>query len=575
MSAKKVLIVGGVAGGMSAAARARRLSEDAEIIVFERSGYVSFANCGLPYYLGREIESESELILQTPEALKTRFNLDVRVLSEVVDIEPISKTITVKDLVRQETYQEKYDDLVLAVGASPLRPDIPGMDLAGLFSLRSIEDVQAIESWIEDKKPRNVVIAGGGFIGLEMAEQLSRRGLNVTLVDGSEQVLTPLDPEMACLVQAELLKHGVELVLQAPIKEFRPPLALTSSPKSCFVVAGEHFPIAADLVILGLGVRPEIALARKAGLRIGERGGIRVNERLETSVAGIWAVGDAIEVVQPVSGQSTRIALGGPANRQGRIVADNIFGGKATYRGTLGTAILRVFELTAGMTGLNETQLSAASIPFEAIHLHPSHHAGYFPGAARLNMKLLFHSRTGLILGAQVVGKEGVDKRIDVLATALKAGMTVRDLAELELAYAPPFGSAKDPINLIGMAAVNVLDGLLKQIQPGQLASLGDSVTLIDVRSSAERQAGFIPGSMNIPLNDLRKSVANIPAGKPVVVYCQSGQRSYYASRYLVQHGFVVKNLSGGYLTWKSLFGKESCTGGLALAPQAVPVPGL
>jgi rhodanese-related sulfurtransferase len=309
-------------------------------------------------------------------------------------------------------------------------------------------------------------------------------------------------------------------------------------------------------------------------LRIGERGGIKVNERLETSVDGIWAVGDAIEVVQPVSGRATRIALGGPANRQGRIVADNIFGGKDTYRGTLGTAILRVFDLTAAMTGLNETQLSQASIPFEVVHLHPSHHAGYFPGATRLDIKLLFHSRTGVILGAQVVGKEGVDKRIDVLVTALKAGMTVRELAELELAYAPPFGSAKDPINLVGMAAVNVLDGLLKQVQPGQLAALGDSVTLIDVRSSAERHAGFIPGSMHIPLNDLRKSVTKIASDKPVVVYCQSGQRTYYASRFLAQHGFAVKNLSGGYLTWRSLFGKESCTNSLALAPQAVSVPG-
>lgn len=550
----KVVIVGGVAGGMSAAARARRLSEKAQIIVLERSGHVSYANCGLPYYLGKEIESEGSLLLQTPATLKDRFNLDVRAHSEVIDIDPQAKSVTIKNQKTQETYKETYDDLILAVGAAAIRPQVAGIDLPGIFTLRNIEDMQAIERWIEQKNPQNVVIAGGGFIGLETAEQFRRRGMEVTLIDSSDQVLTPLDPEMAAIVHQELQKHKVQLVLSSPIKEFRARSNEDAhAPLSCWTIAGEQAPIASDLVILGLGIRPEITLAQKAGLTIGERGGIRVDRHLQTSVANIWAVGDAIEVVQPVDKQFTRIALGGPANRQGRIVAGNIFGHHEVYDGTLGTAILRIFDLTVALVGLNESQVKQAKIPFEKTYLHPSQHAGYFPGAERLDLKVLFHKETGVLLGAQIIGREGVDKRIDILATALKARLTVKDLADLELAYAPPFGSAKDPINLLGMIAGNVLAGFVTQVQWHELpGSPADQYCLLDVRSRREREAGLIAGSLNIPLPELRKSLDKIPVNKTVIVYCQSGQRSYYACRFLQQNGFAVKNLAGGYLTWKS-----------------------
>ncbi len=556
--AKKIVIVGGVAGGMSAAARARRLSEDSEIIVLERSGHVSYANCGLPYFLGGEIQSQDKLIVVTPDALKNKLNLDIRVHHEVVAIDAKAKVISVRETTTERTYEESYDDLILSVGAAPIRPNVSGIDLPGLFTLRSIEDVESIQSWFELQKPRNAVIAGGGFIGLEMAEQLVRRGLNVTLIDGKDQVLAPLDIEMAELVHIELRQHDVKLVLGMPIEGFLAPgevaTAAEDLPKSCWVLAGKHEPIPADLVILGLGIRPEVTLARKAGLTIGERGGIRVNENLQTSSPNIWAVGDAIEVRNPVNGAWTLIALGGPANRQGRIAADNIFGSNETYDGTLGTAILRVFDLTVASVGLNELQLKSSTIPYEAIYLHPSNHASYYPGAERLDMKVLFHNETGTLLGAQVIGKEGADKRIDVLATAIKAGMTIRDLSELELAYAPPFGSAKDPINLAGMAGTNVLDGLTEQVQWYQVPALSkDGSLLIDVRTRAERDRGYIEGSLHIPLPELRKLLSEIPEGKEIITYCQSGQRSYNASRFLKQKGFKVKNLSGGYLTWKSM----------------------
>lgn len=556
--ARKIVIVGGVAGGMSAAARARRISEDSEIIVLERSGYVSYANCGLPYYLGGEISSQDALIVVSPDALRNKLNLDVRVHSEVVAIDAQTKVISIRETTTQKVYQESYDDLVLSVGAAPIRPNVPGIDLPGLFTLRNIEDVQSIQNWFETQNPRTVVVAGGGFIGLEMAEQLARRGLDVTLIDGKEHVMAPIDAEMAALVHNELHKHSVMLMLGKPIAGFRAPAEVSAgadvAPKSCWVLAGEHEPIPADLVILGLGIRPEIALARNAGLEIGDHGGIRVNQNLQTSASNVWAVGDAIEVRHPISNSWTRIALGGPANRQGRIVADNIFGAQAVYDGTIGTAVLRVFDLTVASVGLSEHQLKTSSIPYEAIYVHPSHHATYYPGAERLDMKVLFHKQTGALLGAQVIGKDGADKRIDVIATAIKARMTIRDLSELELAYAPPFGSAKDAINLAGMTGTNVLDGLIEQVQWHQIETLAaDETCLIDVRTSGERKRGFIQGSLHIPLSELRERLSEIPAGKEIVAYCQSGQRSYNASRLLKQKGFKVKNLSGGYLTWSAM----------------------
>ncbi len=560
--ARKIVIVGGVAGGMSAAARARRLSEDSEIIVLERSGHVSYANCGLPYFLGGEIQSQDDLIVATPGALKNKLNIDIRVHNEVVEIDAQAKVVSVRETTTQKIYQESYDDLILSVGAAPIRPKVPGIDLPGLFTLRSIEDVEAIQSWFEIHKPHTAVVAGGGFIGLEMAEQLARRGLDVTLIDGKDQVLTPIDPEMAELVHNELRRHGVTLVLGKPIEGFRSTAdsakATNDLPKSCWVVAGDHEPMPADLVILGLGIRPEVTLARKAGLAIGERGGIRVNEHLQTSSPNIWAVGDAIEVRNPISESWTLIALGGPANRQGRIAADNIFGANEVYDGTVGTAILRVFDLTVASVGLNEQQLQSSNIPYEPIYVHPSHHASYYPGAERLDMKVLFQRDTGALLGAQVIGKKGADKRIDVLAVAITARMTIRDLSELELAYAPPFGSAKDPINLAGMAGTNVLDGLSEQLQWHQVPALStDGVSLLDVRTSSERDRGYIAGSLHIPLPELRKRLSEIPAGKEIVTYCQSGQRSYIAYRLLKQKGFSVRNLSGGYLTWKSMQSEE------------------
>jgi len=564
--AKKIVIIGGVAGGMSAAARARRLSDDSEIIVFERSGFVSYANCGLPYFVGGEIESQDKLIVVTPDALKKKLNLDIRINQEVVAIDVEAKLVTVKERLSENTYQESFDDLVLAVGAAAIRPAVPGIDLPGLFALRSIEDVESIQSWFESHNPRTAVVAGGGFIGLEMAEQLVRRGLDVTLIDSKDQVLAPLDVEMAELVHKELTKQGVKIVLGQAINCFLAPgapvthteskveAASEHAPKSCWVVAGQHKPIHADIVILGLGIRPEVSLARGAGLTIGDRGGIRVDENLRTSAPNVWAVGDAIEVRNPVNDSYTLIALGGPANRQGRIVADNILGAHEVYAGTLGTAILRVFDLTVASVGLNEVQLKSSSIPYEAVHVHPTQHAGYYPGAERLNIKVLFHKETGRILGAQIVGQEGVDKRIDVLATAMKAGMIIRDLAELELAYAPPFGSAKDAINLAGMTGTNVLDGFSEQVQWHQINELiKEGSCIVDVRSSGERERGFIAGSIHIPLPDLRERFSEIPAEKEIITYCQSGQRSYNAACLLKQNGFRVKNLSGGFLTWSSM----------------------
>lgn len=555
MTAKKIVIVGGVAGGMSAAARARRLSEQSEIIVFERTAHVSYANCGLPYYLGGEIKSQAKLLVATPQDLKDKLNLDIRVRHEVIAIDKEAKTVTVRDIAAGRDYQESYDDLILSVGAAALRPDIPGIDGPGRFVLRTIEDVANIQNWIEQQNPKTAVIAGGGFIGLEMAEQLTKRGMTVTLVDNKEQVLSPIDIEMAALVHTELKKHGVKLLLGKPIVGFSQSEKYqahgVTKPKSCWVHAGNEPPVAADLVILGMGVRAETTLAKQAGLTIGERGGIRVDSKLQSSSANIWAVGDAIEVLNPISQNWTLIALGGPANRQGRLVAENILGAKKTYQGTIGTAILRIFDITVATVGLNQSQLSNSGRAFEALHLHPTNHASYYPGATRLDIKVLFDPVNGQLLGAQIVGQEGVDKRIDVFATAIKAGMTMRDLAELELAYAPPFGSAKDPINLTGMAATNVLDGLISQVQWHQIALLKDSEScIVDVRTDGERERGYIPGSKHIPLQKLRQRYQELPKDKLIITCCQSGQRSYNAARFLQQHGYTVKNLSGGYLTW-------------------------
>ncbi len=553
MQNKRLVIVGGVAGGASAAARARRLCENCEIIIFERGPHVSFANCGLPYFVGGEIAEQDSLLVQTPESLHARFNLDVRVNIEVISIDRANRRIKVRETDSGVEHEESYDALVLSTGASPLKPPIPGIDRPGHFTVRNIPDVQRIKDWIKDCRACRAVVVGGGYIGLEMAEQLVRHGgLSVTVVEALPQVMTPLDPEMAAWLHQELRAKGVTLYLNDPVAAFEAPKE-NEHARASVVTLKSGMRLEADTVVLGLGVRPEIGLAKDAGLAIGERGGIRVNEHLQTNDPNIWAVGDAIEVRDAVTGSWSLVPLAGPANRQGRIAAENIFGRPSRYEGTWGTAILRLFDLTVGCTGANEKTLRKAGIPFQAIHLHPNSHAGYYPGAELIAMKVLFAPDTGKLLGAQVIGHDGVDKRVDVLATALKAGMTVNDLAELELAYAPPFGSAKDPVNLAGMVGQNVLSGDVQLAQWNEIASLDPKTSLLlDVRRPDERAKGQIPGSVHIPLDQLRSRLGELPKDREIVVHCQSGQRSYYACRILTQHGFRARNLTGSYRTWKT-----------------------
>lgn len=555
MSSKRLVIVGGVAGGASAAARARRLCEQCEIIVFERGPHVSFANCGLPYFVGGEIVEQDSLLLQTPETLRARFNLDVRVNTEVVAIDRTAKLVKVRELATGREYDQPYDSLVLSTGASPLKPSIPGIDRAGHFTVRNIPDVERITAWIKDCNACRAVVVGGGYIGLEMAEQLKQRGLGVTVVEAMPQVMTPLDPEMAAWLHQELRANGVTLHLGDSVAAFETPKPGESA-RASIVVLKSGKRIEADTVVLGLGVRPETSLAKNADLELGKFGGVRVNEHMQTSDPNIYAVGDAVEVRDRVTGAWGIIPLAGPANRQGRIAADNIFSRPSRYESTQGTAILRLFKLSAGCTGANEKSLRKAGIPFQALHLHPGSHAGYYPGAEPIAMKVLFAPDTGKLLGAQAVGHDGVDKRIDVLATAIKGNMTVQDLAELELAYAPPFGSAKDPVNLAGMAAQNVLAGDVKLAQWDEVASLDPRETvLLDVRRPDERAKGFIFGSIHIPLDEIRARMNELPNDREIVVHCQSGQRSYFACRILTQHGFRVRNLTGSYRTWKTATG--------------------
>ncbi|MDK2745313.1 MAG: FAD-dependent oxidoreductase [Nitrospira sp. BO4] len=553
MSNTRLIIVGGVAGGASAAARARRLCEDCDIIMFERGPYVSFANCGLPYFVGGEIAEQDSLLVQTPESLRARFNLDVRIKTEVIRLHRAARRIRVREVDTGREYEETYDALILSTGASPLKPPIPGIERPHHFVVRDIPDVEKIIAWSNDCQGCRAVVVGGGYIGLEMAEQLRHRGFGVTVVEALPQVMTPLDPEMAAWLHADLRANGVALHLNDPVVSFEPPSEQEPARASIVVLkSGQR--LRADSVILGLGVKPEVGLAEDAGLEIGKQGGIRVNEHLRTSDPYIWAVGDAIEVRDGVTGQWALIPLAGPANRQGRIAADNILGRPSRYEHTWGTAILRLFTLTAACTGANEKSLRRAAIPFQAIHLHPGSHAGYYPGAEPIALKVLFAPDTGKLLGAQAIGHESVDKRIDVLATALKAGMTVHDLAELELAYAPPYGSAKDPVNLAGMAAQNVLAGDVALAQWNEVASLNRSTTLLlDVRHSDERARGFIPGSSHIPLDELRQRLSELPRDREIIVYCQSGQRSYIAARILSHHGFHVRNLTGSYRTWQAI----------------------
>lgn len=551
MTKKRILIVGGVAGGATAAAHCRRISEEAEIIIFEKGPHVSFANCGLPYFIGGEITDKEDLLVQTPEGLRSRFNLDVRAQSEVITIDPSQQKIEVLDSSSGRKYWETYDDLILSTGAFPLKPPIPGIDLEGHFTVRNIPDIEAINTWLTDHKPDNAVVVGGGFIGLEMAEQLHRRGLQVTVIEALPQVMAPLDPEMAAWLHQILRDKNIKLHLGDPVSKFERAGPEEKAQASIIELkSGQRIP--ADMVILGLGVRPETKLGKEAGLKIGEKGGYRVDDFLQTNIPHIWAIGDAIEVHDFVTGDWTLIPLAGPANRQGRIVAENIFGHSTKYPGTCGTSILRLFDHAVASTGANEKTLKEMNTPHEVVHLHPPSHANYYPGASRVSMKVLFHPQTGKLLGAQMIGKDGVDKRIDVFATALKAGMTVHDLEDLELAYAPPFGSAKDPINLAGMVAGHIINGEMKNCQWHEINKLNpENTVLLDVRDEDEREEGFIPNSIHIPLAELRKRFTELPQGKEVIAYCQTGQRSYFASRFLLQQGIKVRNLTGAYCTWK------------------------
>ena len=539
----KVIIVGGVAGGATAAARIRRLDEEAQVVVYERSGYVSYANCGLPYYIGGVITDRSELTLQTPESFWQRFRVRMKVRHEVRAIHPERKAVTVCDLDSGEVFEDTYDKLLLSPGARPTQPELPGMDLEQLFTLRTVEDTLKIRAFVEEKKPRTAVLAGGGFIGLELAENLRELGLEVTIVQKPRQVLAPLDGEMAAFLHAELRQKGVRLMLGHTVEGFRP-----AAGRAEVLLKGEE-PLTADLVVLAIGVTPDTQLAREAGLELGIKGSILVNDRMETSVPDIYAVGDAVQVKHFVTGQPAHVALAGPANKQGRIAADNICGGNSCYQGAQGSSVLKLFDLTAAVTGINERTARQAGIDCDKVYLSPSSHAGYYPGGALMTMKVLFERGTGRLLGAQIVGQDGVDKRIDVLATAIRAGMTGEELEDLDLAYAPPYSSAKDPVNMAGFMIENLSKGLLRQFFLEDLEKLprDGSVTLLDTRTPGEYARGHVEGFRNIPVDELRERLEELEPGKPVYVMCQSGLRSYLACRVLDQHGFESYNFSGGY----------------------------
>lgn len=542
----KLLIVGGVAGGASAAARARRLSEDAEIILFERGPDVSFANCGLPYYVGGEIADRKKLLVTTPEMLRTRFRLDVRTRTSVERIDRSARKVHVRDLASGREYEESYDKLILAPGAAPLRPPITGIELPGIFTLRNLQDVDHIKERV-DQGIKQAVIVGAGFIGLELVENFVKRGVATTVVELQDQVLPPFDKEMTTPILDTLQAKGVTVLLGQSAEGFEP----TSEGIAVRLKSGER--LTAQLVILGIGVRPENRLAVDAGLEVGPRGGIRVSDILQTSDPDIYAVGDAIEIKDFVSGDPTQVPLAGPANRQGRIAADNIFGRPSKYRGTQGTAIVGVFDRTAAMTGVSEKALRRANRPYRKVYLHPAHHAGYYPGVEQMTLKILFHPETGKLLGAQAVGGAGVDKRIDVLAVAIQAGMTVFDLEEMELAYAPQYGSAKDPINMAGFVAGGLLRGEHPQVDVEAVLSMpaDQRPFLVDVRTPQEFSAGRILGAVNIPVDELRARLEDIPSERKIAVYCQVGQRGYLATRILLQNGFSASNIGGGYKTYK------------------------
>ena len=545
----KVVIVGGVAGGASAAARIRRLDESAEIIVFEKTGYISYANCGLPYYIGDVITDSSDLTLQTPESFWTRFRILVKVNHEVTNIDVTQKTVKVKNLLTGTEWEETYDKLLLSPGAKPVRPNLPGIDSEKIFSLRTVEDTFRIHDYLEKTKAQSAVIVGGGYIGIEVAENLKEKGLNVTIVQRPNQLMNTLDYDMASFVHSKLRVKGISLRLNSNVTSFR------QDGERIVTLLEDNSEIAADMVLLAIGVAPENSLAKQAGLKLGVKGSIVVNDRMETSVQDIYAVGDAIQVKHFVTEEDTVIALAGPANKQGRIAADNICGGDSHYQGSMGSSIIKIFDMTVAGTGLTEKVAKSMGIDCESVVLSPASHAGYYPGAKVMTMKVVFEKDTWKLLGAQIVGTEGVDKRLDVLATAMHAGMKANMLKDLDLAYAPPFSSAKDPVNMAGFMIENIRNGFVKQYHWDEIADLprDGSVTLLDARTVWEYQQGHIDGYINIPVDDLRERMNEIDDSKPVYVICQSGLRSYIACRILTQNGFDCYNFSGGYRFYASV----------------------
>lgn len=539
----KVVIVGGVAGGATAAARIRRLDEQAEIVVFERSGYISYANCGLPYYIGDVITDPEELTLQTPESFFSRFRVDMKVRHEVTAIHPERKTVSVKNLETDEVFEESYDKLILSPGAKPTQPRLPGVGIDKLFTLRTVEDTFRIKEYINQNHPKSAVLAGGGFIGLELAENLRELGMDVTIVQRPKQLMNPFDADMASMIHSEMRKHGVKLALGYTVEGFE------ERNGGVDVLLKDNAPLHADMVVLAIGVTPDTALAREAGLELGIKGSIVVNDRMETSVPDIYAVGDAVQVKHFVSGQDALISLAGPANRQGRIAADNICGGDSRYTGSQGSSVIKVFDLTAAATGLNEANARKAGIETDKVILSPMSHAGYYPDGKVMTMKVVFEKQTYRLLGAQIIGYDGVDKRIDVLATAIHAGLKATQLKDLDLAYAPPYSSAKDPVNMAGFLIDNIEKGILKQwfLEDVEQLPRDGSVTLLDTRTPAEFASGHIDGFKNIPVDELRERLNEIEQRKPVYVICQSGLRSYIATRILAGHNFACYNFAGGF----------------------------
>ncbi|MRN53001.1 FAD-dependent oxidoreductase [Paenibacillus monticola] len=564
----KVLIVGGVAGGASAAARLRRLDEDAQIVMFERDPYISFANCGLPYYIGDSIKDRSKLLVQTPEGMYQRFNIDVRIESEVMGIDPVNKRVRVRSKERGE-YMESYDSLILSPGAKPLRPNLPGIESTRIHTLRNIPDTDRIKKRVTEERIRSAVVIGGGFIGVEMAENLKEIGLEVTLVEGGTQILAPFDREMSSALSKELEENGVSLLLSQSVQSFRD----TDDQIEVYLASGTV--LVSDMVILAIGVAPDTAFLRDSGMELGPRGHIIVNDKLATNLNNVYAVGDAVEVTDFVNGKKTAIPLAGPANKQGRIAADNVCGLETTFKGTQGTSIIKVFGLTGASTGNNEKTLQRLEIPYRVSYVHPNSHASYYPGATPLSLKLLFND-AGTVLGAQAVGFDGVDKRIDDIATVIRFRGTVTDLTELELAYAPPYSSAKDPVNMAGYTAENILTGKTEVFVPQDLETRNvESTQLIDVRSEMEHANGNIPGSLLIPVDELRARLQELDPAKEIWVYCQVGLRGYTASRILTQKGYKVRNLTGGYKTYQMATYKPGSSMNQSFEPIQVIQPSL